>query len=559
MDTLQRHKSRMAKLKKYKATAHIKEIATAEEADQFLHDGIDHDFLQKNNVAEAYSRRIDNFDLKVSDLEVNEFITSLEKEASADNILEPVFLGLLDGTMRAFKIGTKQGLTASRLYGECKTFNYEGHKNSTVLDSHTEYLNEQENISEFDKQSKYNNGELSRNNEDTIQMRDGKKMGQAKEDHFGDAMKSKDGYNPDEEIYSNKTHAKSQGKKEQAAETDHVVPCVEICNQLKSNKALNPQDIKEIININDNLLVTSQKNNRGSKTGKFGKNEAKLREELDQGYVEDDNKKQTPLSDSDKEARSNMVDKMANAKGKIDSKTNEKVMSNVLKDNKTQQRLASDAGSAAGHQAIGDLVLSLIKPLYYELQDCFQNGIEEGVNANNFKSALKIRFNRMKNHIVDNAAGTLGGGALGFFKNFLTMLLEGIVNCFVGIFKHIARMIKEGIKILFQILPVLKDKATSAAQKGDAILKLIISSVTIFAGIGIETWLNSLGLGEPWSIIVASILSAVLTSLMMYLLSKIDLFGVNRDLKIKRVSEALSMNIEDSEGGIKNSIMPLMA
>jgi len=86
-----------------------------------------------------------------------------------------------------------------------------------------------------------------------------------------------------------------------------------------------------------------------------------------------------------------------------------------------------------------------------------------------------------------------------------------------------------------------------------------VSSVTIFAGIGIEVWLNSLGLGEPWSIIVSSMLSAVLTALMMYLLGKIDLFGVNRDLKIQRVSEVLTMKIEDHEYNIKNIIAPHMA
>ena len=197
----------------------------------------------------------------------------------------------------------------------------------------------------------------------------------------------------------------------------------------------------------------------------------------------------------------------------------------------------------------------MIKPLYYELNDCFKNGIEEGVGEHSFKAALKKRFNRMKDHIMKNATAILGDGLLNFFKNFLTMLLEGIVNCFVGIFKHIARVIKEGIKILFQIVPVLRDKNKSAAEKGDAILKLIVSSVTIFAGIGIEAWLNSLGLGEPWSIIVASILSAVLTALMMYLLDKIDLFGINRELKMKRVSEVLSMKIDKSEQNIKHMVL----
>lgn len=555
MNTFQKHKNRMEKIKKFKATSHIKEVATGRVVDRLIGGEVDPDFLQKTDVSEAYSKRVDNFDLSVSDNDINDLISSLEKEASAGNILEPVFLGLLDGTMRSFKFGTKQGITASRLYGECKNFSYDDFKTKTDLDSFTQNLIENEYISEFDKKSSFSNGELARDNEDTLNMRDGAKMKKAKDDHFADNAQSSDAYNPNEPVYKNKKYAKSVGEKGQSAETDHAVPCAEICNQLKSNKALNPQDIKDIVNVEDNLVVTSKHNNRGAKVGKFDKSQSKLQQELDQGFVVDKSGKKTALSEQDKVARSNMVKEMGQAQKGIDSATNKKVVDNVLRDNKTQKRLGGDAADAASNQAIGDLILGLIKPLYFELNDCFKNGIEEGVGEQNFKAALKKRFNRMKDHIMKNAAAILGDGLLNFFKNFLTMLLEGIVNCFVGIFKHVARMIKEGIKILFQIVPVLRDKNKSAAEKGDAILKLIVSSVTIFAGIGIEAWLNSLGLGEPWSIIVASILSAVLTALMMYLLDKIDLFGVNRDLKVKRISEALSMKIEGSELHIKQMIL----
>jgi len=443
---------------------------------------------------------------------------------------------------------------------ECQNFSYGSLKNKTNVDSFTEHLNEKGNIKEFDSKSTYTSGELSRENEKTLNMRDGSKMKGFNKDHFGDQMTSSDGYNPNEVIYKNKKHAKSKGKLDQSAETDHVVSCAEICNNLKSNKALNPNDIKDIINIEDNYTVTSKHNNRGKKIGKFDKSKAHLQKELDQGFAEDKSGNKTKdLSVKDKQSRANMVDKMEQAQKSIDSKTNEKVLNNVLKDSKTQTRLKDDAVNAASNQAIGDLVLALIKPLYYELKDCFKNGIEEGVGEHSFKAALKKRFNRMKNHVMENAGAVLEDGLLGFFKNFITMLLEGIVNCFVGIFKHIARMIKEGIKILFQIVPVLRDKNKSAAQKGDAILKLIVSSVTIFAGIGIEAWLNSLGLGEPWSIIVASMLSAVLTALMMYLLDKIDLFGINRDLKIQRVSEALSMEVEEQEASIRDMMTPVLS
>jgi hypothetical protein len=153
----------------------------------------------------------------------------------------------------------------------------------------------------------------------------------------------------------------------------------------------------------------------------------------------------------------------------------------------------------------------------------------------------------MKSYIYKQAANALGEGLLSFFKNFISMLLEGIVNCFVGIFKSVFRMMKEGIKALMQIMPILNDKKKSPSEKGDAILKLLASSLTVFASIGIESWLNSLGIGEPWSIIISSILTAVLTALTMYLLVKLDLFGVEEGARIAKVDELLTMKINDSK------------
>ncbi|UXM82939.1 hypothetical protein N7V09_05070 [Shewanella seohaensis] len=238
---------------------------------------------------------------------------------------------------------------------------------------------------------------------------------------------------------------------------------------------------------------------------------------------------------------------MAETQKKLDSATNSKVIKNITSDKKVQKTLVKDAKDAAAEQSIGDVIVFIMKPLFYELRDCFLNGIEKGVKSNSFKSALKIRLDRMKTYILQQVEVLLKDGLLNFFRNFLAMLLEGILNCFVGIFKQVARMVKEGFKILLQIAPILVDKNKSFAEKGDAVLKLVASSLTIFASIGIETWLNSLGLGEPWSIIMSSVITAVLTALIMYLLDKLDLFSVNRTRQLQRLDEILNLKIEGSQ------------
>ncbi|KII76345.1 hypothetical protein [Vibrio renipiscarius] len=552
MTTTDKHKARMNKIRQRKKTQHLKPLANENEKRQFLSGQVDNDFISENNVAQAYAARIEAFDVSVPREDALRLLDSISVGGAnaVDTILEPVFLSLFDGTMRAFKIGTKQGITASRLYNECRMFDYDKPPSSSMLDSYTEHLNERDNIQNFAKQSEYKSGTMTRNGE-SIAIRDtGKngKMTAARDAHFGSELTTKaaDAYGGDQAIYQYKRQAKSEGLGSQHGEVDHVVPCAEICKNLKQNKALNIDDIKEIVNIDQNLALTSKENNAGKTFGKYAKNREELQQEIDQGYVED-SKGQHALSEEKKQIRKNMVERMDESQAKLDKATNKKALNNIATDRRVQKTLANDAKNAAANQSIGDVILFMIKPLYFELHDCFVNGIERGVNCSTFKSALTTRLGRMKKHVLLQAGDTLKGGVFNFFKNFLSMLLEGIVNCFVGIFKQVARMVKEGFKILLQIAPVLKDANKTPAEKGDAILKLIATSASIFASIGIEAWLNSLGLGEPWSIIVASILSAVVTALTLFLLDKMDLFGINKELKAQRVDEVLALKVEESK------------
>lgn len=88
------------------------------------------------------------------------------------------------------------------------------------------------------------------------------------------------------------------------------------------------------------------------------------------------------------------------------------------------------------------------------------------------------------------------------------------------------------------------------AEKGDAILKLVAGSLSIFSAIGIETWLCSLGLPGPISILLASVLTAVITSILMLSLDKLDLFGTNKKLKGQRIYELLTKEIAATQAGI---------
>lgn len=556
MTNLNAHLARMKKLQQVRNAPALKSVATASAIEAHLTGEVDAAFIKGCDTGSIYREAIMGANLTVSNDDVMARLDVISTGSAIDNILEPVFLSLLDGTMRACNIGTRQGVTPSRLYQECRAFSYEApERNAFMLDSYSEHLNERQNIDRFSEQSSFNGGEMTRNN-DSLNMRDGAKMEARKENHFSGNLRAEDEYG-NGTIYQYKKHAKSEGEQKQAAEVDHVVSCAEVCNNLKSNKALKLDDIKNILNIDENYAVTSMQNNRGEKTGKFAKTREELQQEIDQGFVVVKKGKKDvahPLTEEEIKTRQVMVEKMDIAQQTMDTKTNETVFDNIRKDRDVQKVLAKDAAQASGHQSLGDLILFIIKPLYYELRSCLTHGIEAGVGASDFSQALSIRLGRMKDYILKNAVVLLKDVAVGFIKNFVSMLLEGIVNCFVGVFKNIMRMVKEGFKVLMQTVPILRDKHSSMAQKGDAILKLVAGSLSVFAAIGLESWLSGLGLPGPLPILLSSVLTAVITALVMFLLDKLDLFGVNQAIKKQRIDELLEQEITTTESEMLASI-----
>ncbi len=314
----------------------------------------------------AKSNQVDLNTISVSDSEVHDFLNKFnDKEAAIDALIEPAFLSLIDGTMRAFKLGNRQGLTATRIYSECKSFTYDGTDYvDPRVDRFTEFLNETDNIKDFDNKSNYNGGVFTREGEDQINMRDHGKMEDYKKEYFAGRDTAEDEYAPGETVYKdNETAFEIEGRlspkqkiHHQSAETDHITPCTIVCNELKKNKALNSGDIKEILNDESNLAVTSCQINRH----KGGITNEK--------FVERDKEN---LPD---ELKAKMLEKSREARASIDKNVNKKVATNVISNRTVQARLSKDAAGAAGHRAIGDAIIFFIRPLHFELRCPFGNG-----------------------------------------------------------------------------------------------------------------------------------------------------------------------------------------
>lgn len=522
------------------------------------------------------------YDQKSSQEIIDEVYAEFESsEHLTDSILKPVFMSILDGILESTSLGRsarKKGLTASRVLDECEQFSYnENQQNTTNVNGYTEYKNSESYTDKYGRENrdKFNRSELENQNA----MGNYKKK--ASEKNNGNKL-LEDEYTGDKNLYTHRNNPdkrRNDEKYDYQAEPDHIVPLKQIHTQFKGNYALSTEDIKRIANSDDNLAITSGALNGrkkdSSNTG-FINEQEKLKKDGKKYYEldQDTKKRMTQMEkDAQKSINAQATETVINnliGKGTADRKDRKAAynqeeeekgrklnseertqIDKKLSKEKTKEIYGTTMGNAADQAkdyAVGNVILFIIKPLYFELKDILKNGMNEGVGVESTIDAMKIRFGRVKSYVLENSKEFLGDSILDFVKGFISSLIEGIISLFVGIFKQVLKVIKEGIKIFVQSAKILFGKDASEmtpAQKGDAIIKLIGGSVIAIAGIGIEALLEKMGIVEPWSVVLSTMLSGISSALFMYLLDKADLFSTKSEKRRERIIEIFDERINE--------------
>ena len=512
-----------------------------------------------------------------------------------DEVLKPVFMSVIDGLLEATSGGRaarKKGLTASRVVEECTSFSYDDlEDNHTNVNGYTEYKNINHDEIEYQVQlekwkrdgkkgdrPQYNGSVNSNSTQEYVRsnLEDSSAMNDYKEKQRHGEKKIKDEYTGKDNLYVSQNNMPDNYNDEthrKQAQPDHIVPLKQLHEQYKHNYALDDSDLKRIANSESNLAITSAEINQ-VKRDMTNKQYIEWMDE--HGKPLDENTKKIMLqkqkeatkaieSDVNKTVAKNLV-----GKGQVDEKAMKNAINEFKENNgqapteeqrnqieqnlikkKTNEIRGTAVKNAAGQAkdyAVGNLILFIVKPIYYEISDIFKNGLKEGVGADSGSQALGIRFTRVKKYVMTHAKAFFGDSILDFVKGFVSSLIEGIISLFVGMLKQVLKILKEGVKILVgsvQILFGKNAKAMSPAQKGDAIIKLIGGSVIAISGVALESLLNKIGIGEPWSVVLSTMLSGIASALFMYILNKADLFSTKAEKRYERVKEIFDERIKD--------------
>ena len=483
--------------------------------------------LQNASPLEITDRliEIELYDSKSSQEIVDEVYKEFQHGNMKQQVLMPVFLSVADGLIEALPNTAelrRKGLTASRIVQDCEAFTYNNIETGVYTsDAHIEYKNINE--AEFQKTITPPSNSYNRS-----LYEDKEAMDDYKQRKFGDNKVTKDEYTGKMNIYKEQANPDLRGNDptyRKQAQPDHIVPLKEMHNRISGTINLSDEDIKKIGNIEGNFAVTSARTNQSKQ------------DKSNAAYIASQKEKGQPLN-TQNEVR--MLMAQGSAEIKVAVKTAE-VMVDKVKGNATEQ---------ATNNAIGNVLMFAFKPIYYEVKDIFTNGLTGGLGVSSGSEALKIRFIRVKNYIVENVMRFIGDNLIDFIKSFISSLIEGLISMFVGIFKQILKVIKEGFKVFVQSAKILFGKESAsmtAAQKGDAIIKILGGTVIAIAGIGIEAVLNQTGIGEPWSVVLSTMLSGIASAIFMYLLDKADLFSAKAEQRYLRIKDIFDERIKDIE------------
>ena len=222
------------------------------------------------------------------------------------------------------------------------------------------------------------------------------------------------------------------------------------------------------------------------------------------------------------------LEKSYNKEGKVILKNTDKV------------KVAKDAGKETFRQMgkiiSGQLIYYLVPPVIYEIKE----GIKNNDDGDNILEKLKNSSERIIEYVSSKLDKILSNVFFNGFKKFIKNFFSIIIEIVKGVFKKILKLAKELIIVTIDAIKILFDSSKSFAEKMDAILQLVGGLfVNLAIGILFEYISKQFFIPE-WALLpLEMIVRVVLSNFAMLALKKLDIFGVNRKLKVDKIKTIL--------------------
>lgn len=376
------------------------------------------------------------------------------KDGVIGSFVAPAFLNILTNVGRELNIKPikkimNMGLSPDRVITELSNFSYDDNLEN-------EYTNEND----------LNNFKQTDREYDRKKYEDKQKLRKYREEYF-DSKTGVDEYTG-KRIYDNKSDAEARNYTkvtEHVQNVDHIMPLKDKFDEISNVPALSDDDIKRILNIKENYAITNESLNKSKRDAK------------NSDYI---NKNK----DLDEKTKKLMIEKENSANKAINKEVNKTIVKNI--------------GVDSVNNAVGDVILLGIKASYYEVTDSIRNGVIHKTNTTTKIAAASYRIKRVIKYVLSKIKDVFTENIFEFLKSMLINFASLLINMLVDVFKNIAKIVIGGIDAIIQavkIITVPSDTMT-AAQKSDAIVKLIASTAVLFIGDITKTLLTKVGVPE---------------------------------------------------------------
>ncbi|WP_306695435.1 DNA repair protein [bacterium 19MO03SA05] len=507
---------------------------------------------------------VELYDLRYS-LEVLQTIEEQMADSQADigeSLVKPILLNVCDGLVSHPKLKlSKKGLTASRLVSELQSFSYDGAASMVAdhrldkqrLDEHTRkqrddkgpYKGKRKIVEDTDKLDDYLDRRIKNNRriESELEVNDQgqKRYLYRRSDVINQAKKEQGG-----------NYSKSE------INVDHQIPLKHAFEEYGQSKAISLDDLKTALNQDANFKNISGKLN----TSKGEKSWSEYQQWVENKRCRlEDKQRAGTLSKSEqqelndlptKKTLDNALEAEKTAKAAIESDLN-KVVANKLKtDRNMGKKLAKEAYGQAKDEleekGIGELIILIIKPIFFELRDILQHGVLHDLETYSKLDAIGLRFKRAYHYITVNLEHVGFDVIKDALKNFVKYLINAVVNLFVGMLKRALKIISEGFNAIIQAIKILFSDSTPT-QKADAITKLLATTVVTYVSFTFEQVISPYVdmipvVGEHLKEATSIMVSGIGSALVVWLLDQVDIFSTKAELRTKRVKEVFEMRIQ---------------
>lgn len=208
-------------------------------------------------------------------------------------------------------------------------------------------------------------------------------------------------------------------------------------------------------------------------------------------------------------------------------------------------------------QALGNLLAELISATFAEVKSVLVNGFKNGEYNITWIEALKERMINVKKKLLTKWKNVANAFATGVFSGFISSVVTALLNMFVRTGKNVVRLIREGFLSLSKaiktlIFPPAGLSMKEAAHEATKVLATgFVVTGGIVAGESIATMLNGIPFADTISMVLGGMISGLGSLFIVFMLDKLDLFGVNKKERHKfimgKLEAKIMLNIERSE------------